>query len=211
MSIKNNDELIAKAICDYENSIVKIILLCIDNLEFGLGMSKLVQILKGTQTRFITEYSLQNNKAYSLLKQFSKDDIKYIINMLTETEYLELHPVKNGLANVYKVGIKGYAFLEENQPLEVSFIDAITESDFVELEKEQLKLYERLRVLRNEIAKEEDYAAYVVCGELPLRKIAQIAPITNEEMIEIKGIGPAFIEKYATRFIAEIKRFKENN
>ena len=211
MSIKNNDELIAKAICDYENSIVRIILLCIDNLEFGLGMSKLVQILKGTQTRFITEYSLQNNKAYSLLKQFSKNDIKYIINMLTETGYLEFHPVKNGLANVYKVGIKGYVFLEENQPLEVSFIDAITESEFVELENEQLKLYERLRVLRNEIAKEEDYAAYVVCGELPLRKIAQTAPVTNEEMIEIKGIGPAFIEKYATRFIAEIKRFKEDN
>lgn len=47
MSIKNNDELIAQAICEYEKGIVKILLLCVDNLEFGLGINKLVQILKG--------------------------------------------------------------------------------------------------------------------------------------------------------------------
>lgn len=72
MSIKNNDELIAQTICAYEKSIAKIILLCVDNLEFGLGVNKLVQILKGSQTKFITDYSLQNNKTFSLLKQFSK-------------------------------------------------------------------------------------------------------------------------------------------
>ena len=40
MSIKNNDELIAQAICEYEKGIVKILLLCVDNLEFGLGINK---------------------------------------------------------------------------------------------------------------------------------------------------------------------------
>lgn len=78
MSIKNNDELIAQAICEYEKGIVKILLLCVDNLEFGLGINKLVQILKGGQTRFITDFSLQNNIDFSLLKQFSKKDIEYI-------------------------------------------------------------------------------------------------------------------------------------
>lgn len=57
MSIKNNDELIAQAICEYEKGIVKILLLCVDNLEFGLGINKLVQILKGEQTRFVTDFS----------------------------------------------------------------------------------------------------------------------------------------------------------
>lgn len=61
MSIKNNDELIAQVVSEYEKSIVKILLLCVDNLEFGLGINKLVQILKGSQTKFITDFSLQNN------------------------------------------------------------------------------------------------------------------------------------------------------
>lgn len=84
MSIKNNDELIAQAICEYEKGIVKIFLLCVDNLEFGLGINKLVQILKGGQTRFITDFSLQNNIGFSLLKQFSKKDIEYITQKASE-------------------------------------------------------------------------------------------------------------------------------
>ena len=84
MSIKNNDELIARAICEYEKGIVKILLLCVDNLEFGLGINKLVQILKGGQTRFITDFSLQNNIGFSLLKQFSKKDIEYITQKASE-------------------------------------------------------------------------------------------------------------------------------
>ena len=84
MSIKNNDELIAQAICEYEKGIVKILLLCVDNLVFGLGINKLVQILKGGQTRFITDFSLQNNIGFSLLKQFSKKDIEYITQKASE-------------------------------------------------------------------------------------------------------------------------------
>ena len=84
MSIKNNDELIAQAICEYEKGIVKILLLCVDNLEFGLGINKLVQILKGGQTRFITDFSLQNNIGFSFLKQFSKKDIEYITQKASE-------------------------------------------------------------------------------------------------------------------------------
>lgn len=88
MSIKNNDELIAQAICEYEKGIVKILLLCVDNLEFGLVINKLVQILKGEQTRFITDFSLQNNIGFSLLKQFSKKDIEYITQKASEISFL---------------------------------------------------------------------------------------------------------------------------
>lgn len=88
MSIKNNDELIAQAICEYEKGIVKILILCVDNLEFGLGINKLVQILKGGQTRFITDFSLQNNIGFSLLKQFSKKDIEYITQKASEICFL---------------------------------------------------------------------------------------------------------------------------
>lgn len=88
MSIKNNDELIAQAICEYEKGIVKILLLCVDNLEFGLGINKLVQILKGKQTRFITDFSLQNNIGFSLSKQFSKKDIEYITQKASEISFL---------------------------------------------------------------------------------------------------------------------------
>ena len=175
MSIKNNDELFAQAVNEYEKSIVKILLLCVDNLEFGLGINKLVQIL---------------------------------INILTQMEYLDKQVYKNGFGDIYKVGIKGYALLEKDLPLEVSFIDAITECDFIEFDSTEIILYEKLRALRYQIAKENDYPAYAVCGDLALRKMTKALPENQEEMLEIKGIGPSFVEKYANRFISVIKQFK---
>ncbi|MBQ7740693.1 MAG: HRDC domain-containing protein [Eubacterium sp.] len=200
-------ELIAGAVSNYEKAIAKIILLCVDNLEFGLGANKLCQVLSGKQTRFITEYGLQNNISFSLLKQFSSKEIKYILNLLTSTEYLYEEEIERyGVITVYKVAAKGYVFLKEDEELECSFIDAITASDFIELNAEELEVYERLRQLRNTIAKENDIPAYVVCGEMPLRIIAKELPETPEEFLAIKGIGKGFIEKYYDYFIKNIRK-----
>ena len=42
----------SSAICEYEASIAKIVLLSINDLEFGLGVNKIAQILTGMQNRF---------------------------------------------------------------------------------------------------------------------------------------------------------------
>ena len=143
-----------------------------------------------------------------LSNYFSEKGIEYIINILTQTEYLDKQVYKNGFGDIYKVGIKGYALLEENLPLEVSFIDAITECDFIEFDSTEIMLYEKLRALRYQIAKENDYPAYAICGDLALRKMTKALPENQEEMLEIKGIGPFFVEKYADRFISVIKQFE---
>jgi ATP-dependent DNA helicase RecQ len=208
MSLKNYDEVMAQVISDYETSIVKIILLCVDNLEFGVGQNKLIQILKGTQTRFITEYSIQKNKAYSLLKQFSKEDIKYIIELLVEMDYLRKKDVKNGMGYVYIVGMNGYRLLEDDRLLEISFIDAITETDFIEFNDIENEQYEKLRNLRYKIACENDFPPYFICGEMTLRLMVKHLPTTEEELSAIKGIGPSFMENYSSRFLAEIRQLK---
>lgn len=211
MAIENNGEIVAQAICDYERSIAKIILLCVDDFNLGFGAGKLVQLLKGNQTAFITDFSLQNNISFSLLKQFSKHDLEYIIKILAQTGYLNTKAYKGNLGEVYNVSQKGYEFLEKDLPLEISFIDTITESDFIDLDNGELKLYKRLRRIRYRIASREELPAYSICNDLPLRKMARNLPTTYDEMLEIKGIGHNFIEKYADRFIEEIKDSKDDN
>ena len=207
MAILNQEDLIAKTIGDYERTIVKIILLCIDNLEFGLGTTKITQILRGSQTKFITDYGLQNNVSFSLLKQFSKNDMKYILNLMVETEYLDAKDYKFGTAGILKVGAKGYSLLEEDNELEFSFIDAITSSDFIELDDKGQIVYEALRKLRFKIATQNERPAFVICSEVQLINIADKLPVTKEEFLAIKGIGDSFIEKYYDEFSNEIKKY----
>ena len=206
---KGVDKMMVHAISEYEASIARIIFLCIKNLEFELGANKLAQILTGTQTKFITDYELQNNPAFALLKQYSQGDIKKIIDILEMCEYLDYEEVRKNMS-VLVLTKKAKDFLNGNCEFDTSFIDAITETDFVQLDDQQNELYEKLRELRYSIAKTLDMPAYIVCYDKALRNMAFRQPTNDEELLEIKGIGPVFIEKYGKQFLTEIKDFQSD-
>ena len=140
---KGVDKMMVHAISEYEASIARIIFLCIKNLEFELGANKLAQILTGTQTKFITDYELQNNPAFALLKQYSQGDIKKIIDILEMCGYLDYEEVRKNMS-VLVLTKKAKDFLNGNCEFDTSFIDAITETDFVQLDDQQNELYEKL-------------------------------------------------------------------
>lgn len=200
-------KMMVRAIEEYESSIAKIIFLCIKNLEFRLGANKLAQILAGTQTKFITDYELQNNPAFSLLKQYSQKDIKNVIKALESFGYLWYEKVNFNI-EVLSLTDKALKFLQGKEKLDGSFIDLLTENDFIELDEKQIELYEQLRELRYSLAKAQDIPAYMVCYDKVLRLLALIQPENEEEIIEIKGIGPAFVEKYAEQFLSTIDKFR---
>ncbi|WP_369820245.1 helix-turn-helix domain-containing protein [Tenacibaculum sp. SG-28] len=68
-------------------------------------------------------------------------------------------------------------------------------------------LFERLRALRNRIAKEENIAAYVVFSDATLREIERQRPLSDEEFLGISGVGRRKLEVYGGEFVAEIKNF----
>jgi DNA helicase-2/ATP-dependent DNA helicase PcrA len=57
-------------------------------------------------------------------------------------------------------------------------------------------LFEALKKWRSEVAKEREVPAYVVFHDTTLASIAETKPTTPEELLEIKGIGPAKYTEY---------------
>lgn len=68
--------------------------------------------------------------------------------------------------------------------------------------------YDELKKLLYTIAQENDFAVYIVYGDLPLRIMARDLPQTKEEFLEIKGISPAFINNYFDRFAEITNKYK---
>jgi len=67
-------------------------------------------------------------------------------------------------------------------------------------------LFERLRVLRRELADEQGVPPYVVFHDTTLRALAATRPATAAELEAIPGIGAKKLERYGPRFLAEIGR-----
>ncbi len=68
------------------------------------------------------------------------------------------------------------------------------------------ELFEVLRAERKSIADEQGVPAYVVFHDATLREIATRRPGTNEQLLDVPGIGAAKAERYGERILAAVGR-----
>lgn len=68
------------------------------------------------------------------------------------------------------------------------------------------ELVDALKQWRRAKAKEEDVSAYIVLSNSVLLGIVQVMPATMEELLCVKGFGPAKAEKYGAEILQVVAR-----
>ena len=68
-------------------------------------------------------------------------------------------------------------------------------------------LFEELRALRRQIADREEVPAYVIFHDATLREMATARPASEDELLEISGVGERKLEKYGGEFLALLRRW----
>ena len=66
-------------------------------------------------------------------------------------------------------------------------------------------LFEQLRALRRQIADREGVPAYVIFHDATLREIAAARPASEDELLDIGGVGERKLEKYGGEFLALLR------
>ena len=82
------------------------------------------------------------------------------------------------------------------------------QKQFTEPEQDE-SLFEKLRLLRLEIALEESIPAYLVFNDATLKEIAEVQPTNKAEFLEINGVGQRKHDVYGKRFIEMLKEFNQ--
>jgi len=80
----------------------------------------------------------------------------------------------------------------------VDYREVLSEKDFAR--------YVRLRDLRNRLAQEEGIAPYLVFTNEQLARMIQDRVQTRTAMLEISGVGPTKLEKYADEFLSVLRQ-----
>lgn len=65
-------------------------------------------------------------------------------------------------------------------------------------------MFEALRLLRLDLAREESVPAFVVASDRTLRDIALLRPRNLEELKLAHGIGPAKADRYGRRILSVV-------
>jgi ATP-dependent DNA helicase RecQ len=66
-------------------------------------------------------------------------------------------------------------------------------------------VFERLRELRKQLAKEQGLPPYVIFHDATLREMALRRPLTLSQFAALPGVGQAKLSRYAERFIAALR------
>jgi ATP-dependent DNA helicase RecQ len=86
-----------------------------------------------------------------------------------------------------------------------SSVRSITPSWQLSTSDAEAETFERLRVLRRELADRENVPAYIVFSDAVLREMARRQPKSETELRAIPGVGPAKIARYGKDFLAALQ------
>ena len=175
------------------------------------GINYIIDVLHGSNNKKIMERDHQNLSVYGIVDDFSKEELRRIISQLVYRKLI----VKSGDGFPrLEISRRGQAFLKERQEIRLPELQAIAQSvhasDAVETGYD-MNLFEKLRLLRKELADEQGVPPFVVFGDLALRQMASYLPQSEENFAKVSGVGEAKLKQYGKIFTGVIQAYAEEN
>lgn len=188
---------------------------CVAETRGRYGLTIILGTLMGAKRARLRELRTDQYKSYGALSGHSEAELRTLISQMTEMGYLyqtqekysvlklgNITPLKD--ANT-RVIMRTY---EEKEPdkkkktqkaVRKRSTDALTSAGY--------DLFEILRKLRLEIAKEESMPPYIIFSDKTLIDMCVKKPSDEEEMLNVSGVGANKLKKYGQRFLQEIQKF----
>lgn len=182
--------------------------------KVALGM--LIDILRGSQNRNILEKGYHTIKTFGVGRDLKGEEwadyIYQLLNMgLVDIAYDEGHSLKLNEASMRILKNEQTVQLVNFKPFDVRKKEA--EEAQPKSKKEIIRdaLFERLRVLRKNIADKLSIPPFVVFSDASLSEMAQIKPINKIQMMAVSGVGEQKFKQFGEVFINEILDFAREN
>lgn len=196
--------------------IAKTLIRCVEACHQRYGINIILDTVHGANTARIRQCHMESNPCYGLLAKTPAYRLRQVMNHLLVMGYLVM---TNEEYSVVHLTETSKSVTENDETVEMKFAkEREAEAQAADgkakkksgkkrtadaaLDEEGQRLFEILRTLRMEIAKEEKVPPYIVFSDKSLAHMCQIKPKTKEEMLEVNGVGEFKFEKYGERFLS---------
>ena len=201
--------------------IARALISCVESSRQRYGTTVIIDTVHGANTAKIKSYRMNENPYYSVLSKVPTYRIRQVLNYLQLEEYLFI--TSDDYA-VVKLGVKAkeidnkqiimkLAKESSRETKEVKSKSKKSKADILGKEqftKNEESLFEKLRGLRTEIAREEKVPPYIVFSDKTLTHMCIVKPKSKQEMLKVSGVGEFKFEKYGERFLNCIEKFGSN-
>ena len=186
---------------------------CVYEAKGRYGRQIIIDTVAGAKTARLEEIGTVRYKSYGVLAGTNKNLLRRLIEQLVLEGYLrvgdyqvlklgDISGLKNPEASVF-VKITD----EDKQPEKTAktkkkakSVETLTSSGY--------KLFERLKKLRLEIAREESMPPYIIFSDKTLIDMAAKMPASKPEMLDVSGVGENKFAKYGERFLEVTEEYR---
>ena len=182
---------------------------CISEMHGRYGQALVIGTLLGSKKARLREIGATSYNCYGMLKNRTESDLCLLISQMVQMGYIVQ---TEGEYSVLKVGN-----IEELQRKNAQImVKKFKEKEKISAAKNRKNpyantylpaLFEALRQLRLQIAKEESVPPYIVFADKTLIDMCEKLPQNEEEMLDVSGVGQNKLKKYGQRFLQEIASF----
>ena len=190
------------------------IIQCVKACHQRYGVTVILDTLRGASTAKIRQYQMEENPCYGSCREIPIYRLRQIFHYLLEKGYLSL---SNDAYTLVKLTSQSEILLQPDAVLIMKMAREEKKKTKTEKESKKIKtktsgvlsqedepLFQRLRQLRMEIAREEKVPPYIVFSDKTLVHMCIIKPHDKEEMLTVSGVGEHKYTKYGEKFLREI-------
>lgn len=176
----------------------QMVLSCMLRMGERFGKTMISQVLTGSRNKKIEEFGFQKLSTYGIINDQTAKDVGDFIDFLTAKQYIEM---TGGQFPVLKVTNAGREVLLGQKKVlrkEIKKVSSISADH---------GLFEELRQLRKELASKENVPPFIIFSDASLKDMAVKLPRTEEEFLEVKGVGMQKFERFGDAFLQVISQY----
>ena len=206
------------------SAVARAISMCVHDLGQHYGMGKVVQVLRGSKAQDLANRGLDAVPTYGRLSEVNEAKIRDVLNQMVADGFLV---VSEGRLPLVQFGPRAAETVAPTFRYEIKKSERKSKSRSSGGDAKSTKLsageraaaglgantgvdaelFEHLRALRMQIAREIGKPPYIVFSDRALRDMAERHPHTSKEFLEVNGVGANKLERYGKRFMEVIRIF----
>ena len=180
-----------------------------DKLGYSVGVTTIVRTLSGSKDKRILEQGLHELSTYGLLRHMGRNQIRRIAEHLEMEHYLYTEPENNTLLLAAQAAQVLYHGKQVSMLVRKEVQESADPVGAEPLAEEEGELYDVLRQLRGQLARERGIPAYHVFSNATLQDMAKKRPRTVVEFKRVSGVGELKTAWYSKPFLQTIREYLE--
>ena len=185
---------------------------CVARTGQRFGVGHLIQVLLGSDSEKVRKFGHDRLPTYGVGKELGTAEWQAVIRQLVAANYLKVDVTGFGGINLTEAcgpvlkGKEKVFFRKDPKPVKTKRPKArVTIASAMERPDDQ-DLFESLRQLRLDIAREAGVPPYIVFGDTTLQAMVHERPRTHGEFKQLTGVGQIKLERYGDAFLEAIRQ-----